>query len=148
MIGMKNVASLKISDFDGEKNRFSMGMLEGRTVVIGDDNPERYYIDDASRFKSAVTGDLITIERKNKDPYGTHFNGAVIQSTNDMPRFKNLNDSIFRRMVIVPFNAHFSGGNKNRDIKDDYIKRKDVLEYVMYKHCSWTLKDFQSLKHQ
>ena len=146
MIGIKNVASLKISDFDGEKNRFAMGMLEGRTVVIGDDNPERYYIDDASRFKSAVTGDLITIERKNKDPYGTHFNGAVIQSTNDMPRFKNLNDSIFRRMVIVPFNAHFSGGNKNRDIKDDYIKRKDVLEYVMYKALQLDFERFSEPK--
>lgn len=146
MIGMKNVASLKISDFDGEKNRFAMGMLEGRTVVIGDDNPERYYIDDASRFKSAVTGDLITIERKNKDPYGTHFNGAVIQSTNDMPRFKNLNDSIFRRMVIVPFNAHFSGSNKNRDIKDDYIKRKDVLEYVMYKALQLDFERFSEPK--
>ncbi|WP_166626826.1 phage/plasmid primase, P4 family [Jeotgalicoccus sp. S0W5] len=146
MIGMKNVASLKINEFDGEKSRFALGALEGRTVVIGDDNPEGYFIDDASRFKSVVTGDLITIERKNKDPYATHFNGAVIQSTNKMPRFRSLNDSIFRRMVIVPFENRFLGSNKNRDIKDDYIKRKDVLEYVMYKALQLDFERFSEPK--
>ena len=142
LIGLNNVAPLKINQFDGEKNKFSLGMLEGRTVVIGDDNPEGYFIDDASNFKSVVTGDLIMIERKNKHPYPAHFNGAVIQSTNEMPRFKSLNDSIFRRMVIVPFNAHFRGDGQNRAIKDDYIKRKEVLEYVLYKALQLDFEKF------
>ena len=38
-----------------------------------------------------------------------------------------------RRLVIVPFNNHFQGKGDNWSIRNDYITRKDVLEYVLYK---------------
>ena len=44
-----------------------------------------------------------------------------------------IKNAIMRRMVILPFQRVFSDGIKkpNRAIKYDYIKRKEVLEYVL-----------------
>jgi len=69
--------------------RFMINELIGKTVNIGDDLQSNVYIDNSSNFNSAVTGDVIFTDRKNKTPVSFRFKGTVIQSTNEMPSFKN-----------------------------------------------------------
>lgn len=128
LIGANNVASLKIHQFN---QRFSLSQIEGKACIIGDDNPVGEFIEYCDDFKSIVTGDQFTIEVKNKTPYKSEFHGAVIQSTNGIPRFKDKTDSLYRRFVIVNFDADFNGEVENRKIKDEYIKNEQVLEYVL-----------------
>ena len=108
-------------------------MIEGKTVVIGDDVQAGIYVDDSSNFNSVVTGEPVLVEEKNKQPYTTVFKKTVIQSTNELPRFKNKTNGTYRRFVIIPFKKSFSTKDDNWAIKDDYIYRKDVLEYVLKK---------------
>ncbi|MCG1287724.1 DUF5906 domain-containing protein [Staphylococcus epidermidis] len=129
LIGKNNIATLKVNEFD---QRFKLGTLEGKTAVIGDDVPVGVYIDDGSNFKSVVTGDYVSVELKNQQPYTAQFRCSVIQSSNGMPRFKDKTDAVFKRIVIVPFDADFKGSNENRKIKDEYIKNKQALEYILY----------------
>ncbi|OJT35468.1 phage/plasmid primase, P4 family [Staphylococcus ureilyticus] len=130
LIGFDNVASLKVNEFDQE---FKLGVLEGKTLVIGDDVPVGVNIEDSSNFNSVVTGDPVLVNIKNKQPYHTVFRTTVIQSTNGMPRFKNKTGGTNRRLLIVPFNADFNGTKENPDIKEKYLNNKEVLEYVLYK---------------
>ncbi|MDW3860655.1 putative DNA primase/helicase [Staphylococcus saprophyticus] len=130
LIGFDNVASLKVNEFDQE---FKLGVLEGKTLVIGDDVPVGVNIEDSSNFNSVVTGDPVLVNIKNKQPYRTVFRTTVIQSTNGMPRFKNKTGGTNRRLLIVPFNADFNGTKENPDIKEKYLNNKEVLEYVLYK---------------
>ncbi|WP_144519365.1 DNA primase family protein [Bacillus thuringiensis] len=130
LIGMKNIATLKVNEFD---ERFRLSVLEGKTAVIGDDVPANVYIDDSSNFNSVVTGDMVSVEFKNKPIYNTVFRCSVIQSTNGMPKFKNKTNGTIRRIVIVPFKADFNGKAENFKIKDEYIKHKQVLQFVLYK---------------
>ena len=139
LVGLKNVASLKVNEFD---QRFRLSVLEGKTVVIGDDVPVNVYIDDSSNFNSVVTGDVVSVEQKNRQPYETRYKCTIIQSTNGMPKFRNKTDGTIRRLVIVPFNANFNGKVENTRIKTEYIKDKEVLEYVLHKAINMDFEDF------
>ncbi|WP_052998421.1 phage/plasmid primase, P4 family [Staphylococcus aureus] len=130
LVGYKNVASLKVNEFDHE---FKLSVLEGKAVVIGDDVPVGINIEDSSNFKSVVTGDSVLVNVKNKQPYRTEFRCTVIQSTNGMPKFTDKTGGTNRRLLIVPFNADFNDSNENVDIKEQYLKDNHVLEYVLYK---------------
>ncbi|MFD2830342.1 phage/plasmid primase, P4 family [Corticicoccus populi] len=130
LIGGSNIANLKMNQFE---KRFMLGGLEGKTAVIGDDNPNDVYLEDSSNFNSIVTGDRVLVELKNKQPYSARFHTTIIQSTNGMPRFRNQTNGTYRRLIIVPFKANFNGSVENTKIKEEYIKDKRVLEYVLYK---------------
>lgn len=139
LIGFINVANLKVNEFDHE---FKLGVLEGKTLVIGDDVPVGVNIEDSSNFNSVVTGDSVLVNIKNKQPYRAVFRCTVIQSTNGMPRFKNKTGGTNRRLLIVPFNADFNGMKENPDIKEKYLNNKEVLEYVLYKAINLDFKKF------
>ncbi|PTK29179.1 phage/plasmid primase, P4 family [Staphylococcus hominis] len=139
LIGFDNVASLKVNEFDQE---FKLGVLEGKTLVIGDDVPVGVNIEDSSNFNSVVTGDSVLVNIKNRQPYRTVYRCTVIQSTNGMPRFKNKTGGTNRRLLIVPFNANFNGAKENPDIKEKYLNNKKVLEYILYKAINLDFKKF------
>lgn len=139
LIGFDNVASLKVNEFDHD---FKLGVLEGKTLVIGDDVPVGVNIEDSSNFNSVVTGDSVLVNIKNKQPFRTVYRCTVIQSTNGMPRFKNKTGGTNRRLLIVPFNADFNGEKENPDIKEKYLNDKKVLEYILYKAINLDFKKF------
>ncbi|WP_330848125.1 DUF5906 domain-containing protein, partial [Streptococcus suis] len=91
------------------------------------------YIDESSNFNSVVTGEPVLVEEKNKQPYSTVFKKTVIQSTNELPRFKNKTNGTYRRFLIIPFRKTFSAKEDNWQIKDEYINRDDVKQYVLKK---------------
>src|SRR5690625_592756 len=139
LIGSQNIASLKVNEFEEE---FKLSVLEGKTVVIGDDVPAGVYIEDSSNFNSVVTADRVLVNVKNKPLYSTVFRCSVIQSTNGMPKFKNKTNGTIRRLVIVPFKANFEGTKENFKIKDEYVKDKKVLEYILHKAIHMDFENF------
>ncbi|WP_206172075.1 phage/plasmid primase, P4 family [Vagococcus fluvialis] len=139
LVGSENVATLKLPDFQG---RFNLSLLEEKVVCIGDDVPAGVYIDDSSNFNSVVTGDSVMVEEKNKPAYSTKFQMTIIQSTNGMPKIHNKTEGTYRRLVIVPFSANFKGEGDNWKIKEEYIKNKSVLEYVLFKAINMDFERF------
>ncbi|MCC4120960.1 DNA primase family protein [Lactococcus lactis] len=127
LIGRENVASVKAEQFS---ERFALSQVVGKTCIIGDDS-QVSYLDNAGNYFSVVTGDPVPIEAKGKQPTLAVFNKLVIQSTNFLPKFRNKSNGTYRRLLIVPFKKSFTADNDNWKIKDDYIRRTDVLEYVL-----------------
>lgn len=72
------------------------------------------------------------MNRKHRDPIAYQFFGFMVQCLNEMPRVKDRSDSFYRRQLFVPFTQCFSGKEK-RYIKDDYLHRPEVLQYVLHK---------------
>lgn len=128
LVGNDNVATLKVNEFD---MRFRLAGLVGKTVCIGDDVAPDIYIKDSSNFNSVVTGDLVNVENKGQDGYTARLMPTIIQSCNGLPNFHNKGGTM-RRIVIVPFNNHFQGEGDNWNVRNDYIARDRVLEYVLY----------------
>ena len=98
LVGLQNVASLKINQFS---ERFTLSMIEGKTVIIGDDVQAGLYIDDSSNFNSVVTGEPVFVEEKGKQPYVSFYKKTVIQSTNGLPKVRNKTNGTYRRFLII-----------------------------------------------
>lgn len=128
LVGDDNYGNLKIDEFE---QRFSLSVLDGKTVCIGDD-VQSSYINNSSNFNSIVTGDPVNIERKKKPIYKATLHCTIIQSCNTMPMFAKKGGTM-RRLILVPFDAQFTDKTENKAIKYKYLKRKDVLEYVLSK---------------
>ena len=65
------------------------------------------------------------------------FNGFMVQCVNELPKLRDKSESLYRRLLVIPFEKRFEG-RERKYIKDDYLKRKDVLEYVLYKLLATT----------
>lgn len=128
VVGNENTAHLKVDQFS---ERFALNELMGKSLVIGDDVQAGEYIQNQSDFNSAVTGDVLRADIKNKQPVNFTFSGTIIQSTNEMPRFANQTEGTNRRMIIVPFLQHFDLNSADENIKIDYIHRPAVREWLL-----------------
>lgn len=119
--------SIPIADFAKD---FMLSSLITSQAIIVDENDVGTFIDKAGDLKAVITNDVIYINRKHKDPIPYQFHGFMVQCLNELPRFKDKSDSIYRRQLFIPMSKCFTG-KANVDIKKDYINRPEVLEYVM-----------------
>lgn len=129
LLGEDNTASIPLSEMSSE---FKLATLLTATSNLVDENDVGTYIDKCANLKAMITKDVITINRKYKQPVTYRFRGFMVQCLNEMPRIKDKSDSFFRRQIFIPFTKCFTGSERAY-IKEDYIKRKDVLEYILYK---------------
>lgn len=129
LIGRSNISNLKPEQFGKE---FYLGALEGKVCNIGDDISNKY-LDEVSDLMSIVSGDPVQVNRKGLQPVEARFKLLCIFSGNDLPRARNKTTGWYRRLCIIPFKADFNGQAERPEIKDKFMKNKDLLEWVLYK---------------
>lgn len=129
LVGRGSYASIPLSDFSKD---FMLEPLTRAQAIIVDENDVGQFIDRAANLKAVITNDVIPVNRKFKEPIAYQFFGFMVQCLNEMPRVKDRSDSFYRRQLFVPFTKCFTGVER-KYIKDDYLKRPEVLEYVLWK---------------
>lgn len=129
LCGPGSYASIPLADFSKD---FLLEPLTRASAIIVDENDVGGFIDRAANVKAVITNDVIQINRKFKTPIAYKFFGFMVQCLNEYPRIKDKSDSIYRRQLFVPFDKCFTG-RERRYIKADYLKRPEVLEYVLHK---------------
>ena len=142
LIGIENISTLTPHDFSGE---FKLEMLLGKVCNIGDDISNKY-LDDISILMSIITGDPILINRKGKSVISAQLSLLTIFSANRLPKIRNKSQGAYRRFLIIPFNADFNGQVQDRRIKEEYLKNKIVLEYILYKALHLDFEKFSTTK--
>lgn len=138
LVGAENTASFKIDEKNG---RFDTSILIGKSVVIGDDVQKDVVIKDTSIVFSLATGDPIRIEDKGKRPYTTRLKMTVVQSSNGFPRMNADKNAINRRFRVLSFSE--LKGKPDKRIKNDYINRPEVLEYLVKLAIETPFKDIE-----
>lgn len=138
IVGEGAWASIPVSRFADE---FALTDITHVNVVIGDENDVGTFIDRAGNFKAMVSGDSLFVNRKNQNPITVTFHGLIVECFNDTPRVRDRTDSFARRLLVVPFERCFTGMER-KYIKDDYLRRKDVLEYVVHKVLNMNYDEF------
>lgn len=136
LIGRENISNLKPDQFGKE---FYLGALEGKVCNIGDDISNKY-LDEVSDLMSIVSGDPVQVNKKGKQPIEARFKLLCIFSGNDLPSARNKTTGWYRRLCIIPFNADFNGETERPEIKDEFVKDKDLLEWVLFRIL--TMADF------
>lgn len=128
LLGKGSWASIPLKDFGQD---FMLEELTRVQAIITDENDVGTYIDKAATLKSVITGDPFLLNRKYKAPMPCLFRGLMIQCVNEIPKLKDKSESMYRRLLVIPFEKRFEGCER-KYIKDDYLGRKDVLEYVLF----------------
>lgn len=126
LLGEDNVSNLDLCEIG---DRFRTSELANRCANIGDDINDEW-VSNTAIFKKVVSGDVITVERKGKDPFKLRSYAKFFFSANALPRLGRGKDSqaVLDRLVIIPFDAKFS---KSDPDYDPFIKYKLREEAVM-----------------
>lgn len=110
-IGDGNYSTLSLQDLE---TTFRPAELENKLVNLGDDIPATT-IKDSSRLKSISSGERITVERKNKDPFILKNYATLIFTTNKMPPVNDKSFGFYRRLILIPLDAKFSSSDPDFD---------------------------------
>jgi putative DNA primase/helicase len=129
LCGKGNHTSIPLANFDKD---FALEPLLHSQAIIVDENNVGDFIECSGNLKAIPTNDVIQINRKYQKIISFRFWGFMIQCINDLPRARDKSNSFYRRQIIIPMEKCFTDC-ENKNIKDDYLNRPNVLEYVLYK---------------
>lgn len=110
-LGDDNCSSLALEDLS---EKFRTAELVGKMVNIGDDSGHNL-LQNTATFKKLVTGDSITIERKNQNPFKYKNTAKMIFAANSLPPTTDKSEGFFRRCIVIPFNAVYKETDENYD---------------------------------
>lgn len=96
-----------------------MAELKGRRLIIASEMEEGVRLNTAM-VKQLCSTDEIQGEKKYKDPFHFVPSHTLVLYTNHLPKVGANDDGIWRRLIVIPFNAKITG---RRDIKNyaDYL---------------------------
>ena len=96
-----------------------MAELKGRRLIISSEMQEGMRLN-TSVVKQLCSTDEIQVEKKYKDPFSFVPSHTLVLYTNHLPKVGVNDDGIWRRLIVIPFNAKITGKN---DIKNyaDYL---------------------------
>lgn len=130
LVGADNRANLKLNQFE---NGFLVTSAVNSSLIVGDDNNPRDYIEDSSNLKSIIAKENILYNPKNEAPFSATITAFIVESMNGMPRFKDTTPANFDRFRALKFNKRYGDAEVNPDVKDKYIYDKRVLEWLLNK---------------
>ena len=129
LCGEGSYATIPLTNFSKD---FMLEQLTRVSAIITDENAVGAFIDTTDNLKAVITGDVIQLNRKYQKPISYKFHGFMVQCINDLPRIRDKSDSIYRRQLFIPMTKCFTG-HVRKYIKGEYLKRDDVLRYVLKK---------------
>ena len=127
-LGNENVSSLSLKELN---HNFKISEITSKLANIGDDISGEY-MEDSSIFKKLVTGEDITVDIKNKDPYKLRNTAKLIFAANELPMTMDKSDGMGRRLMLVPFNAKFSPHDEDYDpFIIDKLRSENARSYLL-----------------
>lgn len=101
LVGKDNCSTVSLEAFD-QRRTFVIASTEGMLANICPDANE---IDKVSEgmLKSYITGESITVEKKNRDPKTIIPTARITVTCNEVPRMSDSSDGLMRRLIILPF---------------------------------------------
>lgn len=85
-------------------NRFIFANMLGKYLNVGDDNGKNDELQNVGTLKSIITGNRVTIDRKNIAPIEVRIFAKQLFATNILPYIDFTDGGIMRRLNIVPMN--------------------------------------------
>lgn len=118
IVGEKFVSNVLLDQFG---NRFIFANMLGKYLNIGDDNGRNDELQNVGTLKSIITGNRVTIDRKNISPIEVRIFAKQLFATNILPYIDFTDGGIMRRLNIVPMNKIIPSNMKMCELDDDEI---------------------------
>lgn len=117
IIGPRCVAAVQPSQLD---NKFQRAHLHGKLVNLVSEIAEGAEIPDAE-LKAIVSGEAMTAEHKNRDPFEFHPYATCWFGTNHLPHTRDFSNATFRRAIVLKFNNTFDGARCDPNLSEKLI---------------------------
>lgn len=115
LLGEKNISNIELQEL--EENRFKAAGLLGKLANIFADLSSKA-MKSSSMFKTLVTGDRVTAERKFGQPFEFNNYAKLLFSANEPPRNSDKTFAYYRRWIIIPFTRTFDKGTADRGLRN------------------------------
>lgn len=112
-------------------NRFIFANMLGKYLNIGDDNGKNDELQNVGTLKSIITGNRVTIDRKNISPIEVRIFAKQLFATNILPYIDFTDGGIMRRLNIIPMNKVFT----EHDIMPDL--NQEEISHIIWQAVSW-----------
>lgn len=131
IVGEKFVSNVLLDQFG---NRFIFANMLGKYLNIGDDNGKNDELQNVGTLKSIVTGNRVTIDRKNIAPIEVRIFAKQLFATNILPYIDFTDGGIMRRLNIIPMNKVIPSDMKMPVLDEDEIGHiiYEVFELIYY----------------
>lgn len=128
----EKVAAMELDALDG----FKLVNLLGSSLVYVDETPARI---DEQRLKMLISGGLVQVDRKFRDPINLRPTAKWIILGNQLPAVSDQSAGFWRRLAIIPFSASFPDGSA-----DPLIARR-IIENELSGVLNWALDGLHRL---
>ena len=94
---------------------------KGKRLLIAAELEEGMRLN-TSTVKQLCSTDEIFAEKKYKDPFSFKPSHTLVLYTNHLPKVGAMDDGIWRRLIVIPFNAKISGKSDIKNYSEFLIK--------------------------
>lgn len=130
VVGKSNTAQLRLSEMSDETKLVD---AVDKRLIVGDDNDVYTVINRYDYLNPVISSELIRVRNYYQKSQSTTLHCFVLQSCNGIPPFKNATQAFFNRLVLIQFNhRHNSSDIGDWRVKNDYIKRKEFKEWLLW----------------
>ena len=98
-----------------------MAELKGKRLVVAAELEEGQRLN-TSIVKQICSTDEIYAEKKYKDPFKFTPSHTVVLYTNHLPRVGASDNGIWRRLIVIPFNAKIEGSGDVKNYADELVR--------------------------
>ena len=137
MLGKNNVTSVPLTDFG---KRFALSDTIGKMLNV---SGESVFTGKSSIeiLKSFVSGEAIQMEKKYEHAASIIPTAKLAFGCNEFPGFKDKTDSIWNRIILIPFDNVVSDEDINRNLYNELCKEIDDIMF-------WALEGLRDLRKQ
>ena len=122
------------------EEHFGMQPLIRASAWIADDAVSSGEFLDAERYKVIVTGEPVSIPRKNKDNWEGSLDIAVCLTANHLPRVKDQSHAVYNRSIVLPMTVeHDETAAEEKSISER------VIESELGGVLNWALEGYARL---
>jgi putative DNA primase/helicase len=85
-----------------QRNRFALAKIPGKTLLTATEQPSDY-LSVTHLLNAIISGEEVRVEEKFKPAYTVTPRAKMLWAMNELPRVKDANDGLFRRVKVVEF---------------------------------------------
>lgn len=102
LLSMLGTRSSQIGLADIERSRFGLNTVAGKTLLFATEQPVTF-IQASNILNALISGEMVTVERKFRDPVEIRSRAKIIWAMNELPRTAEAGSGLFRRVKIIEF---------------------------------------------
>jgi len=136
MVGRDNCTHIPLAQFG---KPFVLATTIGKIANLSSENHSAIDAFGETVLKAYTAGDAMSFQRKYLDSVEVIPTAKIMIATNQLPKFQDKTQGVWRRLLFIPFEKVFSEKEQNKNLADELSKGLPGI-------FNWALKGMESLQ--